>query len=237
MALEAWELVQRQRGNVVGAEEAQSLREQYGDISINEAINAESETLAHGFVEAEVERAVSSYREAGFATQLGMSPNRFKDSIMGLVAAQPEAWRGRFDLPRIRIGPQIPIGDQYKMLGLNYVLGGLRVSDWEEDPGGYKTPEAFSLVWMQDGRVNRDRSMDDVRSTMATDERGATLYDGVGLYVSDPDVLDDHFPAFPGMQVEPSFAPAFDRWLDGPKVGASATSYKSPYFGAATCGR
>lgn len=196
-----------------------------------------SEVLTRGFVEAEVERQAASYREAGFARRLRMSPGRFKDSIMRLSAAQPEAWRGRFDLPRIRIGTQIPVGDQYKMLGLNYLLGGFRVSDWEEDPGGYKTPEEPRLVWMQDGRVNLKRSVNDVRSTLATDERGATLHDGVGLFISDPDVLSHHFVAFPGTQVEPGSAPALDRWLDGPKVGASATSYTNPYFGAASCGR
>jgi hypothetical protein len=196
-----------------------------------------TEVLARGFLEAEVERAVVGYREAGFATQLGMSPDGFKDSIMGLIAAQPEVWRGRFDKPVVVIGTQIPVENQYKMLGLNYLLGGFQVSDWEEDPGGYKTPEVSRLVWIQDGRVNRGRSVNDVRSNMATDERGATIYDGVGLYVSDPDVLDDHFVAFPGTQIESGSAPAFDRWLDGPKVGASVTSYTSHYFGAATCGR
>ncbi len=202
-----------------------------------QATISESEALTREFVEAEVERAASSYREAGFARRLRMSPGGFKDSIMRLIAAQPEAWRGRFDLPRVVIGPKIPLGDQYKMLGLNYLLGGFRVSDWEEDPGGYKTPEASRLVWMQDGRVNLKRSMDDVRPTMATDERGASIYDGVGLFISDPDVLSHHFVAFPGTQIESGYAPAFDRWLDGPKVGGSATSYTSPYFGAATCGR
>lgn len=196
-----------------------------------------SEVLTREFVEAEVERAASSYREAGFATQLGMSPGRFKDSIMGLIAAQSEASKGRFDKPVVVIGTQIPVGDQYKMLGLNYLLGGFRVSDWEEDPGGYRTPEVFRLVWMQDGRVNLKRSVDDVRSTMATDERGATLHDGVGLFISDPDVLSHHFVAFPGTQIDSGCAPALDRWLDGPKVGGSATSYTNPYFGAATCGR
>lgn len=202
-----------------------------------QANTSESEALTHEFVEAEVEKQAASYREAGFATQLGMSPGRFKDSVMELIAAQPEAWRGRFDLPRVVIGPKIPVGDQYKMLGLNYLLGGFRVSDWEEDPGGYKTPEAFGLVWMQDGSVNRGRSVDDVRSTMATDERGATLHDGVGLFISNPGVLSHHFVAFPGTQIDPGSAPALDRWLDGPKVGGSATRYTSPYFGAATCGR
>lgn len=195
------------------------------------------EALTREFVEAEVERQAASYREAGFARRLGMSPSRFKDSIMELITAQPEAFRGRFDLPRVVIGPKIPVGDQYKMLGLNYLLGGFRVSDWDEDPGGYKTPEVPGLVWMQDGRVNRGRSVDDVRSSMATDERGATLHEGVGLFISDPDVLSHHFVAFPGTQIESGSAPALDRWLDGPKVGGSATNYTSRYFGAATCGR
>lgn len=196
-----------------------------------------TETISPQALEAEVERAAVGYREAGFATRLGMSPGRFKDSVMELIAAQPEAWRGRFDKPVVLIGTQIPAGDQYKMLGLNYLLEGFRVSDWEEDPGGYKTPEVFRLVWMQDGRVNLKRSVNDVRSTLATDERGATLHDGVGLFISDPDVLSHHFVAFPGTQVEPGSAPALDRWLDGPKVGASATSYTNPYFGVASCGR
>jgi hypothetical protein len=202
-----------------------------------QANTPEPEALTREFVEAEVERQAVSYREAEFARRLRMSPDRFKDSIMGLIAAQPQAWRGRFDLPRVVIGPKIPVGDQYKMLGLNYLLGGFQVSDWEEDPGGYKTPEVFRLVWMQDGRVNLNRSVDDVRSTMATDERGVTLHYGVGLFNADPDVLSHHFVAFPGTQVEPGSAPALDRWLDGPKVGANATHYKSPYFGAATYGR
>ncbi len=187
-------------------------------------------------LEAEIERQANRYQELGFHKRLRMSAGRFKDQVMGLVVLQPEAFRERFDIPVVAFG-QIPAEDQARLTGIDYWLEGLKVSDWEKDPQGYKTPEMSYLTWMQDGRVNLKRAPSDVRNSFAHDERGATQYDGIGLYVARPQVLQDHNIDLPGTSVG-SGVVAILR-LDGgsPRLDSGLAVNALPYWGSASCGR
>ena len=121
-------------------------------------------------LETEVERQAGRYRELEFHKHksLHVSAGKFKDQIMSLTYEQPEAFRARSDIPVIVFG-QVSPEDQARLAGLNYYLDGLNISDWENDPQGYKTPGTFYMTWMQDGTVNLKKSVETVRNSFAED--------------------------------------------------------------------
>jgi hypothetical protein len=167
---------------------------------------------------------------------LRVSAGRLKDMIMDLVNPQPESFKGRFDMPVIVFG-QIPAEDQAKLAGVKYYLKGLNVRDWEEDPRGYRTPKGAYMTWMHDGRKNLLRSVEIVRSTLDTDERGATIYDGIGLYIARPNILTDHYVVLPGTSVGSDRAADLGLRDVGPRLGVGFTGNAAPGFGSASCGR
>ncbi len=189
-------------------------------------------------LETEVERQVGRYKELEFHKHksLRISAGKFKDQIMSLVYEQPEVFRGRFDIPVVVFG-QISPKDQAKLAGLNYYLGGLDMSDWEYDPQGYKTPKTSYMTWMQDGTVNLKKSVETVRKAFAEDERGATIHDGIALYIANPDILKDHFIDLPGKKVGADGAPCLVVWDGGPRLDYRWVGGAGPGFGSASCGR
>ncbi len=243
MAMERW-IDGQPEGNRAGVAMALTLIELYGDVPL-ETGSVESaattpvikiEKFSPEALDAEIERQVRRYQELGFHKRLKMSAGRFKDSVMGLVVPQPEAFRGRFDIPVVAFG-QIPAKDQARLVGIDYWLEGLKVSDWEKDPQGYKTPEMSYLTWMQDGRVNLKRAPLDVRNSFATDERGATQYDGIGLYVARPQVLQDHYIDLPGTDVESGSVALLNLLGGGPELRSDLADSAAPNWGSASCGR
>lgn len=141
-------------------------------------------------IEAEIERLAGRYQELGFPKnkKISMANGVFKDSLMKLVNSQPENFRGRFDTPIIGFG-QIPIQDQCKLVGIDYLMNGLSVRDWPSDPQSYKTPNGFYMTWTDEGARSMNRKVEDVRKELTDDSRGGTEFDSVGLYVAKPQVL------------------------------------------------
>lgn len=193
------------------------------------------ESLSGEALQAELEAQAKRYIEFGFAKKLGMTQYRFKDRVMGLAAPQPESYKGRFDIPVVVIGAQVPAVEQYRMIGFDYYLSDLGIQD--RDVKGYQTPNVPHLVWMQDGKVNLGKSVDKVRASFSRDERGANLYDGVGLVVARPDILKDHFIDLPGTQVGSGSAPFLNLWHDLPEVRCSFIDDTHSRFGSASGGR
>lgn len=186
-------------------------------------------------LEAEVERQAERYIDFGFAKRLHISKEKFKRQLMDLVAPQPEAFKGRFDIPAIVIGSKLPIEEQYKMAGVDYYLEGLRIEEW--DTQGYRTPSIPHLVWLQDGKINLNESVTAARKRLVDDERGASIYDGLGIYVAKPEILKDHFIDLPGTQVGSDYAPCLELWDGRPRLSYSLTVNSNPRFGSASCGR
>ena len=86
----------------------------------NEIASRQAEALRMNEIKAEVEKQVLRYQEFGFPKKLKMTNEKFKDQIMGLVAPQPEKYRGRFDIPVIVLGSKIWARQQYESIGFNY---------------------------------------------------------------------------------------------------------------------
>lgn len=186
----------------------------------------------------EVEKIAIKYQLLEFHKHknLQIPTGRLKDMIMGLVAPQPENFRGRFDIPVIAFG-QIPAEDQAVRADINYILKGLTVRDWEGDPRGYSTPNGAYLTWMQDGRKNLRRNADEVRYTLDPDERGSTEHDGIGLYIARPNTLTNHYIGLPGTSVEFESSAALELRNGWPRFDFYLTYSRDPGFGSATCGR
>lgn len=189
-------------------------------------------------LQAEIEKQAKKYQELEFHKHKStkMSAGRLKDLVMGLIIPQPETFTGRFGIPVVVFG-QISPKDQAELLGLNYYLGGLKISDWPDDPRGYTTPVNPYMTWMQDGKKNLKKSVSTVRANLQEDERGATIHDGIALYIANPNVLKDHFIDLPGTKVESDFAPDLYVWHDRPRLHYDRVGGAYPGFGAASCGR
>ncbi|MCL5439178.1 MAG: hypothetical protein M1268_04320 [Patescibacteria group bacterium] len=194
-----------------------------------------SESSERVDLNAEWKRRAERYIELGFHKELGLSKKDYLASLPKFEL-QPESFRGRFDIP-ILVETRIKSQRQAELAGLSYYLSGSAVSDWEGDPMDYKTSDVPYTAWMQDGRKNLKRSVDDVRKALEIDERGATEYDGVALWISNPSVLRDHYIDLPGTQVGSGGAPDLARGLGGPRLDYGWAGNGDPRFGSASCGR
>jgi len=154
------------------------------------ALHPKVESLREEALQAELEAQAARYQRFGFPKRLEISNGKFKDMVMRLAVPQPEAYRERFDIPTVVIGKQIPAREQYMMMGFGLYLEFHLF--FNVDPKNYKTPYGLHLVWMQDGRKNLDKSVDQGRAEFSEDERGENYYDGAGLFVARPHVLEDH---------------------------------------------
>lgn len=235
MAMERW--IAGQEGNEAGIEMARTLLRLYGEVQLGpQPVTAPAETFSPQALEAEIERQTRLYIVRDFHKRLRMSESRFKDHLMELAVPQPEAFRGRFNIPVIAFG-QIPTKEQARLAGINYYLDGINVSDWEEDPQGYITPKRSYLTWMQDGTANLNRKPTAVRDTLAVDERGATIQDGIGLYVAHPEVLNSHYLDLPGTSVGSGCIADLVLWDGRPELGSNLADDADPRWGSASCGR
>ena len=88
-----------------------------------------------------------------------------------------------------------------------------------------------------DGTVNLKKSVEAVRKKFVQDERGATIYDGIALFVARPDILNDHYVDLSGTQVGSDDAPSLDLWSGGPGLHYYGVDSANPRFGSASCGR
>lgn len=162
----------------------------------------------------EWQRQAQKLIDLGFHTELGLSRDEYLSSLPKFEP-QPETFPSRFDIPVLvekRIAPQ----RQAELAGLDYWLKDLDVSDWKDDPKGYKTPNAPYTTWMQDGRKNLNKKVSEVRKALASDERGATEHDGIALFIAHPEILEDHYIDLPGTSVGAGRAPFLDRWRGRP---------------------
>ncbi len=186
--------------------------------------------------------AADRFVNFGFAQKLGVRSEDLWDRIYNLAEAQPEAYKGRFDIPVINFGDTIPIKEQYEMIGFDASrLEGLRIKDHPV----HHVPSTLTLVWMNDGIQNSGRSVASANENLAPDERGATLYDGVGLMVADIDILDNQFIDLPGTSLIKELREQ-GREIHAPNLRTRRGDYivdhfeqKAPIesYGSATCAR
>lgn len=185
-----------------------------------ELSRAQERILSPEFLEAEWERQVKRYTEHEFHKhpRFKMPRGKFKDS-MPRFRPQPKEYRGTVGIPILSMGRKIPAPDQFRLLGVDYLLEGLPVGDWGEDPFGYQTPDVPYVVYSDDGINNLGIKVADVRRKSISELlRGGTEYDSAGLYNARPEILNDRFLDFPGTSVGSGRAPCLRLWDDRPKL-------------------
>lgn len=235
MALEIWKEGQRQKGNKAAVKIAEGLLEQFGDVSVPTSKTSEKGTETPFLdLEAEWTRQSQRFIELGFPTELGLSDSVYLESLPRFTS-QPEQFKERFDIPVV-VETRIPVIRQSKLAGVNYFLKGLEVKDWKKDPRKYKTPDDPYTTWMQDGKKNLNITVKNVRNYFAKDERGATEFDGIALYITHPEIIKDHGIDLPGTLVGSDRAPYLRLWDGGAELRCSHVDLADPDFGSASCG-
>ncbi len=173
-----------------------------------------------------------------YAEPLGMERQEYMDGLPHFFA-QPEGYRGRFDIPVIvqTADPErgLTIARMHDIVGIRADNWGPDLTrDWERDPSGFVTPRTYA-TWVSDGSATLGLTPAEVRASLAPDERAGTIFDGLGLYVKDRGILDRRFLLLPGSQVgdvDHDHAPSLRlsknvyKIPDGPQSGAYYTHLK-----------
>jgi len=180
-----------------------------------------------------------------FADDFGFSQEEYIASLPQFEP-QPKTFKGRFFIPLI-VETRISLVSMAQRADLNY--HGYSVSDWNgdqfKDPKNPKTPfytpKTPYTTWMQHGRKNLGMSAEKFRSHHDPDERGATEYEGIALYLAKPDVFKSHGIYFPGSQVAGSRVSSISFVINSAGTSPILSSYDPEnghyHDGPASCGR
>lgn len=168
-----------------------------------------------------------------FAGELGLTQEEYITSLPKFEP-QPDNWKGRFDIPVI-VETRVPLKRMVKLAGIFADFGVASIQDWQE--GKSKTPKAPYATWLNDGISNLNKSVDTVRKSLKSDERGATVYDGVALYLKNPEILGNHYLDLPGSRVGSGRAPFLLRWGGQPRLRRSLVGDANPRYGSLVAGK
>ncbi len=168
-----------------------------------------------------------------FAEELRMTQEQY---IATLPTFEPqlENYKGRFDIPVI-VETRISLKKMVELVGIRAYFGVNSIKDWGK--GTFKTPDVPYTAWVNDGISNLNKPVSEIRKSLKQDERGATIYDGVALYLRYPEILENHFLDFPGSQVPSSFAPSLHLWLGLPMLDRYFISHADSKFGSVVAGK
>ncbi len=177
-----------------------------------------------------------------FARHLGMSREEYAATLPHFLP-QPEAYRGRFDIPLIvSVHPKLGIGRIARIAGITqYFDVADRTKDWKDRPNGFATPRVPYTTWVDNGRRSLGVSVDAVRGDLGADERGGNIFDGIALYLKDPTLLERHNLDLPGSQVDPNYvhdyAPSLYLMNGKPKLYCRRTDDAAWRFGSVLAGK
>ncbi|GAA1835720.1 hypothetical protein GCM10009836_12690 [Pseudonocardia ailaonensis] len=185
-------------------------------------------------LDAEWRRQVDGLVAAGFAAELGMSGPDYVASLPRF-AAQPAAYRGRFDAPVV-VETRIPWRRQYELTGIRvspFMAFFPEPVPWHPDSAHREAPyAAWFTRWGR--RFPGPTSPDDARAALAPDEVGANLQEGGAVLHAHPelnrtarffDLVGFVFPAGEiggGVAFEPiERTPGICRWRGRPEFAAN----------------
>lgn len=187
------------------------------------------------FLDVERQEFINAYIKLGFHRILKLGEKEYAGSFPKF-SPQPETYKGRFDTP-ILVETRISPFAQAKSIGLGYPLA-IRGVDWEADPKGYRTPKEPYTAWIQDGTKYLGVPVAEVRKNLADDERGATEFDSIPLYIKKGlPLLVHHSVDLPGTDFPPDFAAYLSLDCGTPGICLSSLARPNANWGSATCGR
>ena len=186
-------------------------------------------------LEEERERQIKGFIKLGFHAKLGKTEEEYAMRFPAFTP-QPESFKGRLNTP-VLVETEISPKDQSELAGIRYFLDRLNKIDWNTNLKDYTTPDAPYAAWLDDGRSHINKKVRDVRNNLKGDEIGGTEFDGIGLYISNPKVLEHHFLDLPGTSVESGRAADLYLGADGPRLYYDFVGGANPRFGSVVRGR
>lgn len=76
----------------------------------------------------------------------------------------------------------------------------IRIEDWKEDPGKFTTPAKPYTTFANDGSENFKVYAGTVLQKLQPNERGATILDGIALWLYKPEIFSNYAIVLPGSQ-------------------------------------
>lgn len=186
-------------------------------------------------LEEEWQRQIEGFIRLGFHTELGKTEKEYAKRFPRFTS-QPDTFKGRFDTP-VLVETEISPERQCELAGIQYFLDGLDKTDWNENRKNYTAPEAPYPAWLNDGRDNRNKKPEDVRKKLKDDEIAGTEYDGIALYISNPEILKHHFLDLPGTTVGSDRAAYLSLWHGRPRLHRRWGGLADPRWGSMVRGR
>jgi hypothetical protein len=192
-------------------------------------------------LKAERARQVGIFIKLGFHKELGLKEREYRDSLP-MFTHQPEEFRGKFDYP-VLVETRIPLERQCALAGISQQLSEwstnhLEFCDWSV--GGYLTPSEPYVTWMHDGSRNLKLTVREVRKRLVANERGATVLEGVSLFLAHPHIWQYHHVDLPGTAVKGFLmeaAPFLESTETCIKLAFAPIDSPTSRHGSATCGR
>lgn len=178
-------------------------------------------------------RQTDAYVAAGFAERLGMTARDYLASLPAFPA-QPDAYRGRLDLPLV-VETRIPWREQADLLGVVLSSGSrsfeyVPVDDRSRGPGGPYA--AWFTTWAQ--RFPDPIAPADALARLAGDEVGATVHDLLAAQVVQPGLSESgrffeaigqiaHGMSHDDFMTDPAVprVPCLYHWRGRPEIGAN----------------
>lgn len=187
-----------------------------------------------------------------FAPELKQSPDQYIDNLPQFPG-KPGTYDGRFDIALLVQPPTpgLPLKRYIEILRIGgqslfqcvLALDSLSfdsskvVQDWKKDPGNFVTLDTAYTTWVNDGGAYMNRDAAFVRSRLAPDERGGTIFDGIALAIHRPDILERRNIILPGSEYGTVFAACLRRWHGAPRGENRYILNASPNFGSLVAGR
>lgn len=218
----------------VYVEAARAWRKLYGDIPFPQASSATEKVAVEPTPDLEKDWQKQAKQLAHlFAKEVGQSKDEYMDKLPKF-SPQPEQFKGRLDTFVIA-ETRVALPRMVKIVGIVPYYDIVKTKDWQKDT--FRTPDRPYTTWLHDGSKNVEKSVETVRNNLAVDERGGTIYDGIGLYLKDSATLKHHSLDFPGSQVGADYAPFLFVWRVRPKLNDRWVGSEYTVFGSVVAGR
>lgn len=193
-------------------------------------------------LELELKRQTKKYIELGFHKELGFTEQEYLESLPKFFT-QPESYKGRFDTPllvetRISIARFVDLSE-IEVPTLSDYDSYFDLSDWEGDPQKLRTPNKPYTTWLNNSELNVKKSIDMIRANLKEDERMATIFDGIALYISHPEILEVRDLIFGGsVYKSDDSVPWLGNWYNRPYLESVGTNEEHGFgYGDVVCGR
>lgn len=176
------------------------------EISLSKGSRAENRATEHG-IDLKAEWTKQSEGLARrFAKELGLTTEEYIDTL-SQFKPQPEFFKGIHGIlvVPVIVETRIALPMMLDIVRITHIFDFQKTEDWTQ--GGFKTPSKPYTTWLT--YIPTNKSVIEIRNDLLKqeDRRGGTVFDGIALYLRNPETLNRYFLDFPGSQVGPDYSP------------------------------